>query len=204
MRSRNLCLAIAAASLLLSQGIAAARPRATAQVGEKAPAFELSTADGKTVSLADHRGKIVVLEWTNHQCPVVGRYVAKQKIMQSTAAKLKDREVVWLSIDSSNFCKDKIEDIRRFRKENGITYPLLLDPDGKVGRFYNAKTTPHMFVIDQAGNLVYTGSLDDDRHGDAESPRNYVAEAVNSLLNGSAVAVSKTKPFGCSVKYRGK
>ncbi len=87
-------------------------------------------------------------------------------------------------------------------KKNDITYPVLMDASGMVGHMYDAKSTPHMFVIDQKGNLAYTGAIDDDPMGSSDHPRNYVEEAVTSLLKGSAVAVAKTKQYGCSVKYK--
>ena len=188
----------------------------TARVGEAAPEFALTSIDGKKVSLSDYKGKIVVLEWTNHECPVVGRYVTKQKSMQKTFATLKKTaagdttdeaagsriNVVWLAIDSSHFCQEKKDKILKYYKELKLDYPYLLDPTGRIGRSYGAKTTPHMYVVDAKGTLIYAGSLDDDQYGGAENPRNFVAKAVTAALNGSTVEVSKTKPFGCSVKYK--
>ncbi|MEE9296426.1 MAG: redoxin domain-containing protein [Phycisphaerae bacterium] len=213
MFKMNLLMCAAIVGVIASQ--AAARTgdsRKAAEIGEKAPGFVLTTLQGGEIKLSDYKGKIVVLEWTNHQCPVVQRYVVKQKSMQSTLASLKEKapeagagrnmDVVWLAIDSSHFCREKKTDIQKYYEAQKIDYPYLLDASGKVGRRYGAKTTPHMFVIDQKGILAYAGSLDDDRYGGAENPRNYVAEAVTALLNGSTVEVSKTKPFGCSVKYK--
>lgn len=175
---------------------------AHAAIGQAAPDFSLKSVDGKKVSLADFKGKIVVLEWTNHTCPYVKRYVAKKKVMQKTARHFARENVVWLAIDSSHYCMEKLDGIKTFVSENKVTYPVLLDPEGKVGHQYGAKTTPHMFVIDQAGILAYQGSFDDDKSGDAKNPRNYVHEVVDALVNGSTVPVSKTRTFGCSVKYK--
>jgi len=172
------------------------------EIGKPAPEFTLKSTDGKEVSLKEHKGKVVVLEWTNHQCPVVGRYVVGSRKMQETQARFADKGVVWLGIDSSHFCEDVVDAINEFRKKNEINYPTLLDADGKVGQGYGAKTTPHMFVIDKEGVLVYAGSMDDDRYGGSENPRNYVTEAVQAALDGSTVPVSRTRPFGCSVKYK--
>ena len=201
MLKRRMCLTGVVLGFVASAAIAGEQPKPVA-IGDKAPDFGLTSSDGQMVSLANHTDKVVVLEWTNHQCPVVGRYVAKQRIMQNTAAQFKDKDVVWLAVDSSHHCLDNKNTINEFRKKHGLSYPTLLDPDGKVGHLFGAKTTPHMFVIDRNGILAYSGSLDDDRYGGSDNPRNYVAEAVTALLKGSAVAASKTKPFGCSVKYK--
>jgi len=174
---------------------------AHAEIGKPAPDFALKDQEGREHKLADHKGSVVVLEWTNHECPVVNRY-HKSKAMKETMAKFEGKPVVWLAIDSSHFCEQKVEGIREWAKTAEVTYPILLDAPGAVGQMYGAKTTPHMFVIDQKGVLAYMGSLDDDQYGDKESKQNYVAEAVTALLDGSTVAVSTTKPFGCSVKYK--
>lgn len=211
----NLLLCAAIVGVFAVQSLArAGDSRKIAKIGAKAPGFVLKTIDGKDVNLSDYKGSIVVLEWTNHECPVVQRYVVKQKSMQKTLASLKDKaakissekpvDVIWLAIDSSHFCEDKKKEIQGYYAEQKIGYPYLLDASGEVGRKYGAKTTPHMFVIDAKGVLAYSGSLDDDRYGGAENVRNYVSDAVTALLNGSTVEVSKSKTFGCSVKYKKK
>jgi peroxiredoxin len=168
-----------------------------AEIGKPAPEFTLEGLDGKEYKLADFKDKIVVLEWINHECPVVNG-CHKKGLMSETIKQFKDKPVVWIAIDSSHFCKDKAESVGKWVEAQKIEYPYLLDPEGKVGHLYGAQTTPHMFVIDQKGTLAYTGALN-DRDDEA---RNYVAEAVTSLLNGSTVATSKTKPYGCTVKYK--
>jgi len=178
-----------------------AKEHTQAEVGKPAPDFTLKDQNGHEHKLSDLKGKIVVLEWTNHQCPVVNRYHSS-KTIPNTFAKLKDKGVVWLAIDSSNFCLEKIVEVRKWAKQQALEYPILLDPSGKVGHLYGAKTTPHMFVVDAKGVLAYMGSVDDDKYGDKETPRNYVEAAVNALAGGTAVAVSSTKPFGCGVKYK--
>jgi len=166
--------------------------------GDKAPAFTLKDVDGKDVSLADYSGKIVVLEWINQQCPVShGKH--KDKTMQDTAKKFEGQPVVWLSIDSSHYADPKAN--KDYAEKMGLTYPILHDQDGKVGKAYGAMTTPHMFVIDKEGVLAYAGAIDGGKAKGDEAPRNYVAEAVDALLKGSTVAVASTKPYGCSVKY---
>ncbi len=173
-----------------------------AEVGSPAPVFSLKGADGKTYKLADFKGRVVVLEWTNHKCPVVKR-VHGAKLMAQTLAKFKDKPVTWLAIDSTSAGYATPDAIRVWAKGAGVAYPILLDAPGKVGHAYGAKTTPHMFVIDQKGVLAYAGALDNDPYGDKESGvRNYVAEAVTSLLSGSTVATATTRPYGCGVKYK--
>jgi len=172
---------------------------AHAALGNQAPEFELPGIDGKTYKLSQFKDKIVVLEWMNHECPYVKK-AHDNKQMTGTLAKFKDKPVVWIGIDSSYFSADKSDAIKKWAGEKGIEYPILLDPKGEVGHIYAAKATPHMYVIDQKGKLVYTGAIDDQRDGDGQ--RNYIAEAVEALLAGSEVPVARTKPYGCSVKYK--
>jgi peroxiredoxin len=173
---------------------------AHAEIGKPAPDFTLEDLSGKTHKLSAYKGKIVVLEWISHACPVVNR-CHSSKIMAKTAAKFEGKPVVWLAIDSSHFAEQKATESRGWAKKQGIEYPVLLDASGKVGHLYAAKTTPHMFVIDKNGVLAYTGAIDDDPYGKKSDRRNYVEDAVTSLLQGSAVATAKTKSYGCSVKY---
>jgi peroxiredoxin len=173
---------------------------AHAELGKAAPDFTLKDLNGNEHKLSNYKGKVVILEWINHTCPVVNRcHVGK--IMTQTAAKFEGKSVVWLAIDSSHFAQQKAGDTREWAQKLGIDYPVLLDAAGKVGHLYDAKTTPHMFVIDKNGVLAYTGAIDDDPYGNKANKRNYVEDAVTSLLNGSAVATAKTKSYGCSVKY---
>lgn len=175
---------------------------AQAEIGKPAPDFTLKDADGKEYKLSTLKGKVVVLEWTNHECPVVNR-CHKAKYMSDTLTKFKGKPVVWLAIDSSHFCQDKSESVRKWAEQQKLEYPILLDAAGKVGHAYQAKTTPHMFVIDQKGVLAYRGALDNDPYGNKEEGKqNYVLEAVDSLLQGSTVVTATTKSYGCSVKYK--
>lgn len=173
-----------------------------AEVGHPAPDFTLPGVDGKDYKLSDLKGKVVVLEWTNHNCPFVKRHQGKKKTMQKTFAKYSGKPVAWLAIDSTNSCAEQKDGIKGWIKEQKIDYPILLDPAGKVGRLFAAKTTPHVFVIDQKGVLAYSGAIDDDKYGDKEVTRNYAEEAVDALLKGSTVTVASTKSYGCSVKYK--
>jgi peroxiredoxin len=174
---------------------------AHAEIGKPAPDFALKDIHGKEYKLADLKGNVVVLEWINHECPVTNRY-CKAGVMKNTLARFKGKPVVWLAVDSSHFSQQKIEAIRKWVGQNEVNYPLLLDAPGTVGHAYGAKTTPHMFVIDQKGILAYQGAPDDDAYGNKGKKRNYVEQAVTALLNGSTVAKAVTKSFGCPVKYK--
>ncbi|MCA1809213.1 MAG: thioredoxin family protein [Kiritimatiellia bacterium] len=177
-----------------------------ARAEKQAPGFELPDVQGKTYKLADNLGKIVVLEWTNYDCPFVKKFYtagAMQELQREAVA----RGVVWLSICSSAPGKqghfERDEWLRRMQSAK-VAVPVLLDPDGKVGRAYGAKTTPHMFVIDAEGRLVYQGGIDDQPSARAQSlegARNYVREALQALWDGQPVPLAEAKPYGCSVKY---
>jgi len=168
---------------------------ATAEVGKAAPEFELKGIDGKTVKLSDLKDKVVVLEWFNMECPVC---VKRMPIMEETSAKYAKQGVVWLAVDST--AVRKVEENVAFAKDKKIAYPILMDNDGKVGKAYGAKTTPHMFVINK-GKLVYAGAIDDGNANEA-GKKNYVAEALDSILAGKEVATGTTKSYGCSVKNK--
>ncbi len=172
-------------------------------VGSVVPDFALNDLDGKTVRLSDFKGKIVVLEWTNPNCPFVQR-VYKEKIMTSVQNEFTQKGVVWLIINSTNpKHKDYREskELKKIYNEWGAVYTTyLVDPDGKVGKMFDAKTTPHMFIIDKDGKLVYNGAIDDLR-GEKKEKINYVRNALNEILNNKPVSISITKPYGCSVKY---
>lgn len=179
-------------------------PTATtgAEIGKPAPAFELKDTEGKTHKLADYKGKIVVIEWMNHECPVCKRH-AEAKTASTTLKKFEGKPVVWLGIDSSHFCETKLDSIKKFNAEKALPFPTLLDAPGKIGKAYGAKTTPHVFVIDQTGNLAYQGAIDNKPDGEGRGEtKNYVEEAVNALLSGSAVPTPITKSYGCGVKYK--
>lgn len=172
-----------------------------------APDFTLKNQHGKTVALSQFKGKIVVLEWTNHECPYVKKHYSVQN-MQKLQSKYAQKGVVWLSIISSAPGKQGHvtgEDADALSKERSANPThILLDETGDVGRLYNAKTTPHMFVINESGNIVYQGAIDSNSSSNPDtiaSADNYVVQALDSLLSGQSVAVSKTKPYGCSVKY---
>lgn len=170
----------------------AADPPTTAELGNPAPGFELKDVFGKPFKLSDFKGHVVVLEWINFQCPVShGKH--DDKTMQDVYKKFADKGVVWLAIDST--AGRKPEENRVYAAKQGLAYPILHDPDGKVGRTYGAATTPHMYVIDAKGTLVYNGAIDD------KGSTNHVAEAVGATLAGKKPSTMKTAPYGCSVKY---
>ncbi len=139
-----------------------------------------------------------MLEWTNPDCPFVQRHY-RAKTMSSLADRFKDKDVVWLAVNSTSYM-DAAKD-RAWHAEQAMKYPILDDSGGAVGGAYGARTTPHMFVIDKTGTVVYQGAIDDDAAGASDSPRNYVGEALDEITAGKPVAVAETKPYGCSVKY---
>jgi peroxiredoxin len=187
-------------SAVLAAGAAWAGARGAAKIGEPAPSFALKDQDGKTVRLSSLRGKVVVLEWVNPDCPIWVRH-AEAKTMKTLEERYRDRGVVWLGINTTHYMT--AEHDAKARGTYGLAYPILRDPDGTVGRLYGAKTTPHMYVIAKDGTLVYRGAIDNDPSGDAAGGVvNYVAAALDEILAGKPVTVADTKPYGCSVKYK--
>ena len=178
-----------------------------ATVGEKAPAFTATAADGKTVSLSDFAGKTVVLEWHNKECPfVVKQYETGN--MQALQKEVAAKDVVWLTVNTSAEGKQGYETAEAALKtaaDAGATPEhILLDTNGVIGKAYDAKTTPHMYVIDKEGTLVYAGAIDDHptfKKEGLDTAKNYVRDAVNALAEGKPVYVATTKPYGCGVKY---
>jgi peroxiredoxin len=178
-----------------------------ARLNETAPDFKLKDSNGKEHSLSDFKGKIVVLEWINFECPFVKKHY-DSKNMQSLQEKYTAKGVIWLAICSSapgkqgNFSSEEIN--KRSKDHNAKFTAYLIDEDGKVGKMYGAKTTPHMFIIDKDGKLVYAGGIDDKASTDVEdvkTAKNYVSAALDELLNGKQVTTQSSTPYGCSVKY---
>jgi len=169
-------------------------------VGDQAPAFTLSDTAGNQVSLADYSGKVVVLEWLNPDCPFVQRHY-KAGTMKNLASKYGAQGVVWLTVNSTKYMDAAAN--AKFKAANDLPYTILVDQSGEVGHLYGAMTTPHMYVIDGGGRLVYIGAIDDDPRGNKDGPStNYVAVALDEVLAGTAVSTAETKPYGCSVKYK--
>ena len=178
---------------------------AVGSVGSMAPAFQLKDLNGKTHSLADYKGKVVVLEWVNPNCPFSDRH-AKEKTMSNLVKKHGKGGVVWLGINStsashSNFLQPA--EHKAWAQKNGVNYAVLYDETGKVGKAYDAKTTPHMFIVDEQGKIAYNGAIDDDPPGrnDAAKRTNFVDGGLIAELAGKKVDPAATKPYGCSVKY---
>lgn len=166
-------------------------------VGTPAADFSLTDAAGKTVKLSDFAGKIVVLEWTNPDCPFVQQHY-HDKTMATLAEKFKDKGVVWLAVNSDN--GNKPDDLKKWSDDNHMAYPLLNDEKGRVAKAYDAKSTPHMFVIDKAGVIAYRGAIDNDPDGDKGANKvNYVQKALDDLLAGKSVSTPETKSYGCHV-----
>ena len=178
-----------------------------AKLNESAPDFRLTDSNGSEHSLSDFAGKIVVLEWINYDCPFVEKHY-DSKNMQSLQEKYSEEGVIWLAICSSNKGKQgnfSVEEINKRSKSHGAKFTAyLIDEVGTVGKMYGAKTTPHMYIIDKSGLLVYAGGIDDKATTDVddiEDSKNYVATALDELLAGKEVSVQSSTPYGCSVKY---
>ena len=178
-----------------------------ANVGQAAPAFELSDATGKSVKLSDFKGKFVVLEWTNPSCPFVVKHYGSQN-MQSLQKEATAKGVVWLSISST--ARNHSEylapaELAQRYKDWGVAYSaMLMDDDGVVGKAYGARTTPHMYVIDPKGTLVYAGGIDDKRSAnpaDVKTATNFVRVALGEAMAGKPVSTPSAAPYGCSIKY---
>jgi len=180
---------------------------ATAEVGGPAPDFTLKDVGGVPVHLADLRGKTVVLEWFNPQCPFVDKSHTKGSL-KGTAARHLGEGVVRLAIDSAAPGRQgyDVAAIREGATRFAMTYPILRDETGTVGRAYGATNTPHMFVVDKNGTLVYAGAIDNSPDAEGESPQggklvNYVDAALEDLAAGRPPRTPRTKAYGCSVKY---
>ncbi|MBT6148198.1 MAG: thioredoxin family protein [Gemmatimonadetes bacterium] len=194
-------------ALLLVVLLAGAAWAAIATIDEKAPDFELQGADGKTYRLADFKGKHVVLEWVNFGCPFVRKHYDSGN-MQQLQQTYTDSGVVWLSISSSAPGKQGHYEpaalLAQLKTEKVAHTAYLIDEDGKVGKLYGARTTPHMYVISPEGKLVYAGGIDDIKSANvADIPKavNFVAKALDGVLAGQEVTQKTTPPYGCSVKY---
>ena len=189
--------AAAAASNNLKQNTVGTAP------GNTAPAFELKDLDGKTVKLADYKGKTVVIEWFNPQCPVIVR-THKANIFADLYKEFNPKGIVFLAINSSGPGKEGngVEANKKAKEEWKIEYPILIDEDGKTGKAWGAKTTPHMYIIDKDGKVVYNGAIDNDQRGGGKDVKNYVRNALNEMAAGKGVTTSQTQPYGCGVKYK--
>lgn len=180
---------------------------ANAKIGEKAPEFSVVDSSGKVQKLSDHQGKIVVLEWYNKDCPYVRKHYDANN-MQKLQSDLTGQGAIWLTVVSSRVGKQghqsAADTVVNTKKENAKPTAVLLDEDGKMGKAYGAKTTPHIYVIDEKGILRYNGAIDSNSSADPATiatAENYLTAAFASVKKGEAVAKATTKPYGCSVKY---
>jgi peroxiredoxin len=200
--------AASALSFALVGGIPAAAPAlAELPIGKAAPDFRLNDPNGRAVSLSEFRGKAIVLEWSNPECPTVKKHYESGN-MQKTQAQAAAAGVVWLTINSSAkgnqgyMTPAQAKAFTASQPSRRTAY--LLDPEGVVGRAYGAKATPHMYVINSAGTLVYNGGIDDrptTDPADIAGARNHVLAALGELKAGKPVSVPTSRPYGCSVKY---
>ncbi len=192
----------------VAAGLFAAGLLSAATVGEPAPAFTLTDINGTSRSLAEFKGKTVVLEWVNPECPFVVKHYEKSGNLPATQQAATSDGVVWLQINSAAAGKQGDFDpakVKTWQESNKVAATAYLrDSDGKVGKAYGAKTTPHIFVINPEGTLVYNGGIDSIRStnpADIEKAENYAKAALASVKAGKPVEKANTEPYGCSVKY---
>jgi peroxiredoxin len=200
IRTNHLLASLAAAAALLL-------PAGAAEIGKPAPDFSTKDATGKELSLAGLKGKVVVLEWVNHGCPFVKKHYGAgnmQKLQESYAAK----GVVWITVSSaakgSGGYLAPAEFLKQSADKGSKAGHLVVDESGTIGKAYGAKVTPHLFVINQEGVLVYDGAIDSKKSTEASDiagAENYVAKALDAVLEGMPVEKSRTEPYGCGVKY---
>lgn len=202
-----LALIIAAMMIINMTSKTADRANVDAIVGEQAPDFEVMDANGNMRSLSEFEGQYVILEWLNHGCPYIRKHYDGNN-MQQLQEKYTDQGVVWLSVISSAPGEQgymEPEEARQSIEEYGASpTAILLDPEGEMGRAYDARVTPHMFIIDPSGTVRYNGAIDDKptpRASSLETAHNYIDAAMNSLMNGEEVEVKSNTPYGCGVKY---
>lgn len=194
----SVALALSLFSSVVTQAVETDKP---------APTFTATGADGKTINLEDYKGKTVVLEWSNHECPFVVKHYESgniPKLQKEATAK----GVVWLQVISSAPGNQGHVDgptaIKVNGSRNAAPSAVVLDPSGKIGKLYGAKTTPHLYIINPTGQLVYQGGIDSiasANQADIAKAENYVTTALNELAAGKRITNATTKPYGCSVKY---
>jgi peroxiredoxin len=198
-------------ALIGAAAVAVALPQtgfaAAPQVGQPAPAFSVKDTNGKTVSLASLKGKTVVLEWSNHECPFVKKHYSSAN-MQGLQKKWTKQNVVWLTVVSSPAGEQGYVDAaqaNRLTAERGAApSAVLLDPKSQIARAYGAQVTPHMYVIDKTGKLAYAGGIDDKpsaRVDDIQGAKNFVDTALTELAQNKPVSTTTSRPYGCTVKY---
>ena len=197
----NRTLALSIAALFSAAALATAVP------GKPAPAFTVTDLSGKPVKLEDYKGKTIVLEWTNFGCPFVMKHYNSGN-MQALQKKYAS-EVVWLAVNSTNKSHSDWTDQgplgEQLKKFGAQPARYLVDEPGAMGQAYGAKTTPHMYIIDPQGKVVYNGAIDDKRStnpADVKTSKNYVVAALDELKAGKPVSTASTAPYGCTIKYK--
>ncbi len=205
LRLVDRCLVLMAAAVLtLMPAPAAFTAEDDANSASAAPTaadFELTDHNGRTVRLSDYHGRIVVLEWFNEECPYVQRHHKQDRnTMVTLADRYAEHDVVWLAVNSTSHAT--VESNAKIAAKWEIPYPILDDSAGDVGQAYGARTTPHMYVIDAEGRIVYQGAIDSDPGGRDAQATNYVEQVLGEMLADETVSVNRTRPYGCSVKYR--
>ena len=185
-----------------------ATAKAAPQVDQPAPVFTGKTADGKTLNLDDYKGKTVVLEWTNKDCPYVRKHYGTENMQNLQTDAKNEHDVVWLSVISSapgtQGYLEPSEALQEVAATKANPDHVILDPEGTIGRAYGAQVTPHMYIIDKDGTLRFMGGIDDKPSANwktVEGAKNYVRAALTEMADGKAVAQPVTRPYGCTVKY---
>ena len=193
--------------IIAALAFGASLPAFGATAGQPAPNFTLSDAQGNSVQLSDFKGRYVVLEWTNPGCPFVRNHYNTRN-MQTLQSSWGERGVVWLSIDSSNKASFDFMPPAKLGEwmhaQGAAQKAVLVDPDSATAKLYQAKTTPHMFVVDPQGKIVYAGAIDDrpsTRPEDPPAANNYVRAALTQATGGMPITTSTSTPYGCSIKY---
>jgi hypothetical protein len=201
IRIRALAVAALAAAAVVPSA------QAAAVVGQPAPELSAPDTTGATRSLSDYRGKFVVLEWVNFECPFVGKHYGSGH-MQKLQKDYTGKGVVWLSVNSSRtgsqgyYASDKVNAL--LKQKGAAPTAYLLDTAGSIGRAYGAKTTPHMFIVDPRGTLIYAGGIDDTPstdQADIATAKNFVSKALDEAMAGKPVTTASSQAYGCSVKY---
>jgi peroxiredoxin len=194
-------------AIALASSMATSLVLANATVGQAAPAFTATDTSGKAVSLADYKGKTVVLEWVNPGCPYVRKHYDSAN-MQATQKSATGGNVVWLAVNSTaqgHYDYKKPADMASWmQQQKASASATLMDSDGKIGKAYGARTTPHIYIVDAKGTLVYAGGIDDkpsSNPADVKTAKNHVSAALADIAAGKPVAQAATRPYGCSVKY---
>ena len=201
----TLLLSLIAASISF---MAVTETNAAASVGQPAPPFTLNDTNGKVINLTDYKGKTVVLEWHNPECPFVKKHYDSSN-MQSLQSKYTKDGVIWLAVSST---EPAHQDYKKpgvlnaiLKSANASPTAYLMDESGATGKVYGARTTPHMYIVNAQGTLVYAGGIDDKRTAnlaDIKTARNHVAAALEELRAGKNISVPTATPYGCSVKYK--